>query len=67
LPHGPNILATHIVKQTGFYEQASYAIQDTPEFNFTEWTRTASYEPLLMENEGKSGSTMAEIVGHRIF
>ncbi len=35
LPHGPNnvrdVLATHILKQTGSYEQASYAIQDTPE------------------------------------
>jgi hypothetical protein len=35
LPHGPHnvrdILATHILKQTGSYEQASCAIQDTPE------------------------------------
>lgn len=35
LPHGPHnvrdILATHILKQTGSYEQASYAIQDTPD------------------------------------
>ncbi|KQN05046.1 hypothetical protein ASE85_07735 [Sphingobium sp. Leaf26] len=35
LPHGPHnvrdILATHILKHTGSYEQASYAIQDTPE------------------------------------
>ena len=35
LPHGPHnirdILATHILKQTGSYERASYAIQDTPE------------------------------------
>jgi len=35
LPHGPHsvrdVLATHILKQTGTYEQASYAIQDTPE------------------------------------
>ena len=35
LPHGPHnvrdILATHILKQTGPYEQASYAIQDTPD------------------------------------
>jgi hypothetical protein len=34
-PHGPHnvrdFLATHILKQTGSYEQASYAIQDTPE------------------------------------
>jgi hypothetical protein len=34
LPHGPHnlrdILATYILKQTGSYEQASYAIQDTP-------------------------------------
>jgi hypothetical protein len=34
LPHGPHavrdILATHILKQTGSYELASYAIQDTP-------------------------------------
>lgn len=33
-PHGPHsvrdVLATHILKQTGSYEQASYAIQDTP-------------------------------------
>ncbi|QLL64262.1 hypothetical protein [Sinorhizobium mexicanum] len=35
LPHGPHnlrdILATHILKQTGSYERASYAIQDTPD------------------------------------
>jgi len=33
--HGPHnirdVLATHFLKQTGSYEQASYAIQDTPE------------------------------------
>jgi hypothetical protein len=26
-----DVIATHILKQTGSYEQASYAIQDTPE------------------------------------
>ncbi|NTG32645.1 hypothetical protein G6K91_00055 [Agrobacterium rhizogenes] len=35
LPHGPHnvrdILATHILKLTGSYEQASYAIQDMPD------------------------------------
>jgi hypothetical protein len=35
LPHGPHnirdVLATHILKQTGSYEQASCVIQDTPE------------------------------------
>ena len=35
LPHGPHnvrdVLATHILKKTGSYEQASYAIQDTSE------------------------------------
>jgi len=35
LPHGPHsirdVLATHILKCTGSYEQASYAIQDTPD------------------------------------
>ncbi len=35
LPHGPHnvrdVLATHILKQTGSYEQARYAIQDTPD------------------------------------
>jgi len=35
LPHGPHnirdVLATHIPKQAGSYEQASYATQDTPE------------------------------------
>lgn len=35
LPHGPHsvrdVLATHVLKTTGSYEQASYAIQDTPE------------------------------------
>ena len=25
------MLATHVLKQTGSYEQASYAIQDTPD------------------------------------
>ena len=33
LPHGPHnvrdVFATHFLKQTGSYEQASYAIQDT--------------------------------------
>jgi hypothetical protein len=35
LPHGPHnvrdVLATHVLKATGSYEQASYAIQDTPD------------------------------------
>lgn len=35
LPHGPHnvrdVLATHILKKTGSYEQASYAILDTPD------------------------------------
>lgn len=35
LPHGPHnvrdILATHILRQTGSYEQASYAIRDMPD------------------------------------
>ena len=35
LPHGPHnvrdVLATHILKQTGSYEQARYAFQGTPE------------------------------------
>lgn len=35
LPHGPHnvrdVLATHVLKVTGSYEQASYAIQDTPD------------------------------------
>ena len=35
LPHGPHnvrdVLATHILKRTGSYEQASYAFQDTPD------------------------------------
>ncbi len=34
LPYGPHnlwdVLATHILKQTGFFAQASYAIWDTP-------------------------------------
>ncbi|WP_370643762.1 hypothetical protein [Shinella sp. NM-101] len=39
LPHGPHnvrdVLATHILKQTGSYEQASYAIQDTRKWSPT--------------------------------
>lgn len=35
LPHGPHcvrdVLATHILKRTGSFEKAGYAIQDTPE------------------------------------
>lgn len=35
LPHGPHnirdVLATHVLKVTGSFEQASYAIQDTPD------------------------------------
>jgi hypothetical protein len=34
LPHRPHnvrdVLATHVLKKTGSFEQASYAIQDTP-------------------------------------
>ncbi|WP_374471833.1 hypothetical protein [Phenylobacterium sp.] len=34
LPHGPHavraVLATHVLKMTGSFEQAAYAIQDTP-------------------------------------
>jgi hypothetical protein len=34
LPHGPHrvrdVLATHVLKQTGSFEQASFAVQDTP-------------------------------------
>jgi len=47
LPHGPhdvrNVLATHILKQTGSYEQASYAIQDTRATRVlpTPWKRSA--------------------------
>jgi hypothetical protein len=44
LPHGPHnvrdILATHILKKTGSYEQASYAIQDTPEMVADHYGRT---------------------------
>ncbi len=35
LPHGPHsvrdVIATHVLKVTGSYEQAGYAIQDTPD------------------------------------
>lgn len=35
LPHGPHnvrdVLATHILQQTGSYDQPRYAIQGTPE------------------------------------
>lgn len=35
LPHGPHnvrdVLATHVLKKTGSYEQAGYAIQDSPD------------------------------------
>lgn len=43
LPHGPHnvsdVLATHILKQTGSYEQANYAIQDTPEMSRQHYRR----------------------------
>lgn len=43
LPHGPHnvrdVLATHILKQTGSYEQASYAIQDTPDMVMNHYGR----------------------------
>ena len=43
LPHGPHcvrdVLATHVLKQTGSYEQASYAIQDTPEMVMNHYGR----------------------------
>ena len=43
LPHGPHcvrdIIATHILKQTGSYELASFAIQDTMEVVMRHYAR----------------------------
>ena len=43
LPHRPHnvrdVLATHILKQTGSHEPASYAIQDTPEMVANHYSR----------------------------
>jgi hypothetical protein len=46
LPHGPHnvrdVLGTHVLKQTGSYEQASYAIQDTLDMVAQHYGRLAS-------------------------
>jgi hypothetical protein len=48
LPHGPHnvrdVLATHILKRTGSYEHAGYAIQDTPEMVARHYARFLPHE-----------------------
>ena len=51
LSHGPHnvrdVLATHILKQTGSYEQASYAIQGTPDMVAKHYGRFLPHTPPL--------------------
>jgi hypothetical protein len=55
LPHGPHcvrdVLATHVLKQTGSYEQASYAIQDTPEMVMNHYGRFLPGDKAMMAAE----------------
>ena len=50
LPHGPHcvrdVLATHILKQTGSYELASFAIQDSMETVMRHFSRFLPHEKL---------------------
>ena len=50
LPHGPHcvrdVLATHILKQTGSYELASFAIQDSMETVMRHYARFLPHEKL---------------------
>lgn len=54
LPHGPHnvrdVLGTHILKQTGSYEQASYAIQDTPDSRSNPDPRYEAAKPKSLGN-----------------
>jgi hypothetical protein len=55
LPHGPHcvrdVLATHVLKQTGSYEQASYAIQDTPAIVAKHYGRFLPHDKAAMAAE----------------
>ncbi len=59
LPHGPHnlrdILATHILKQTGSYEQASYAIQDTPDVVQQHYGRFLPQDKAALAPRSQSG------------
>lgn len=65
LPHGPHnlrdILATHILKQTGSYEQA-YAIQDTPDV--VRSTTAASYRKIRPRLRRKSSIRFGKLHSH---
>ncbi|MBZ9850412.1 hypothetical protein LB565_20745 [Mesorhizobium sp. CA14] len=68
-PHNVrDALATHILKQTGSYEQASYAIQDTPDMVVHHYGRflpqgstgCANSEPGLGSGVGQPGPSIYE-------
>lgn len=60
LPHGPHsvrdVLATHVLKVTGSYEQASYAIQDTAK------TVAEHYGRFLPENKAALAARVLDAV-----
>jgi hypothetical protein len=55
LPHGPHavgdILATHLLKTTGSYELASYAIQDSMEAVMKHYARFMPHEKIARAAE----------------
>jgi hypothetical protein len=55
LPHGPHsvrdVVATHILKQTGSYELASFALQDTIESVIRHYTRFLPHEKIARAAE----------------
>jgi hypothetical protein len=55
LPHGPHcirdVLATHVLKQTGSYRLAAYAIQTTPETVYKHYGRFVPQEKLAQAGE----------------
>jgi hypothetical protein len=45
------VLATHVLKQTGSYEQASFAIQDTPEMVAKHYGRFLPQDKALLAGQ----------------
>ena len=49
------MLATHILEKTGSYEQASYAIQDTPEMVAQHYGRLLPQDKAAIAARAQSG------------
>lgn len=72
LPHGPHnvrdVLATHILKKTGSFERASYAIQDTPDIvakhygRFLPENKAALAASILDKVWADSGESRSEVI-----